>query len=72
MIETCIGMRECFFRLVEHERASAMERAVWRRRIEEEDVVELLHVEAETKEREREGEICSVFITFWSLFFFNL
>lgn len=46
-------MRECFFRLIEHERAAAMERAVWRRRIEEEDVVELLHVE-ETEERKRD------------------
>lgn len=38
-------MCECFIRLTKYERASPMERALWRRRIEKEEITKLLHVE---------------------------
>lgn len=39
------GVCECVIGVDEHERAPPMERPLWRRRVEEEDVSELLHVE---------------------------
>ena len=39
-----VGVCECVDWFIEHERASAVERAIWRRRFKEEDVTQLLHV----------------------------
>lgn len=44
-LTSSLGVCERLIRVNKHERAPPMERPVWRRRVEEEDVSELLHVE---------------------------